>query len=149
MPEYFREVGGRWLPVPASEVPGETWLAAQQFPAPVRRAFPGVEQSAVSPWVPTRAAAGPFTATLNDGSIVSYVWYRFVDQPAIARLGLSEEVRQRLQTFVASLHAHSGVSGVSIAPPASGTLAVLDTAQFVTPPPGLETGYVPVVISQR
>ena len=31
--------------------------------------------------------------TLNDGSVVRYTWYRFVDQPAIAALGLSESQR--------------------------------------------------------
>jgi hypothetical protein len=149
IPEYFREAGGRWLPVPASEVPHDTWLADQQFPAPVRRAFPALDQSTASPWVPTRYVAGPFTVSLSDSSVVQYVWYRFVDQPAIARLGLSEDVRQRLQTFAVSLHTHSGLAGVSFAPPSSGTLATLDAAQLVSPPPGLEVGYVPVVVAQR
>ena len=84
-----------------------------------------------------------------DGSTVQYVWYRFVDQPAIARLGLSSEVKAKLQAFAESLHAHSGLNGVTMAAPASAGLATLDSAQLVTPPTGLEKGYVPVVISQR
>lgn len=69
--------------------------------------------------------------------MVEYVWYRFIDQPAIARLGLNPDDLQRLQAFVEAWHA------------ASGTLVSLDAAQFVTPPAGLEIGYVPIVIGQR
>ena len=89
------------------------------------------------------------TATLNDGSIVDYVWYRFVDQPAIARLGLDSQVLQKLQVFVTSLHQNSGVNGVTIAGPTAGRLATLDQGLIVTPPAGLTNGYVPVVIRQR
>lgn len=40
------------------------------------------------------------------------------------------------------------LDGISIAPPSHGTLATLDPAQLVTPPPNLETGHVPIVIGQ-
>jgi hypothetical protein len=86
---------------------------------------------------------------LSDGSSVQYVWYRFVDQPAIARLGLADSVRQRLQDFVAAWQAASGTQGMTIAAPSSGTLASLDPALLVSPPAGLEQGYVPIVISQQ
>ena len=35
-----------------------------------------------------------------------------------------------------------------LAPPAFGKLAELDPALIVTPPPGLEAGYVPIVTRQ-
>jgi len=35
-----------------------------------------------------------------------------------------------------------------MAPPSRGTLVSLDPALFVTPPPGLEVGYVPIVTGQ-
>jgi hypothetical protein len=85
---------------------------------------------------------------LQDGSTVEYVWYRFRDQPAIARLGLSQDILDRLQAFVEAWHAASGLAGVAFAPPGSGVLAVLDPAQFVMPPAGMTTGYVPIVIRQ-
>ncbi len=65
-----------------------------------------------------------------------------------ARLGLSAPVLQQLQTFVESLHQQSGLNGVSIPAPTFGTLATLDPAQLVTPPTGLEKGYVPIVVRQ-
>ncbi|MGV2338693.1 MAG UNVERIFIED_CONTAM: hypothetical protein LVR18_33310 [Planctomycetaceae bacterium] len=33
-------------------------------------------------------------------------------------------------------------------PPARGTIAELDPAMLVTPPPGMEVGYVPIVTRQ-
>lgn len=36
----------------------------------------------------------------------------------------------------------------SPAPPRSGTLARIDPALIVTPPPGLEAGYVPIATRQ-
>jgi hypothetical protein len=148
IPEYYVQSGGTWVPVPSADVPTETGLAQQTFPQAPRRSFPAVDTSAGAPWDASHWAAGPFTVTLGDGSTVEYVWYKFVDQPAIARLGLGQDVRQRLQTFVEAWQAASGLAGLTIAPPISGTLVPLDAAQFVTPPAGLETGYVPIAIRQ-
>lgn len=148
-PEYYKEVGTTWVAIPQSQVPRETWLIDQTFDPLPKGFYPIVSQAASSPWAPTRWSAGPFTATLTDGSIVDYVWFKFVDQPAIARLGLSVGVRAKLQAFAESYHQVSGTNGVTIAPPSSGRLATIDPAQIVTPPPGLEKGYVPIVIRQR
>jgi hypothetical protein len=148
LPEYYRNAGSAWVPVAAARVPTETGLAQQTFPQAPRGSFPAVDTTAGSAWEPSHWAAGPFTVTLGDGSTVEYVWYRFVDQPAIARLALSPSVLQRLQAFVEAWQAASGLSGITIAPPASGSLVSLDAAQLVTPPAGLETGYVPIAIRQ-
>jgi hypothetical protein len=147
LPEYFREQGGTWSPIPASDVPAETGLTKQKFPGHPRGAIPPLDVSAASPWDSSRWIAGPFTATLND-STVEYVWYRFIDQPAVARLGLDDAELLRLQSFVESLHERSGLNGLTIEPPSSGKLATLHPSQIVTPPPGLEKGYVPIVIRQ-
>lgn len=148
IPEYYRRSGPTWLPVAPAQVPGETGLGDVTFPTAQRGSFPPLNTAAASPWSSTGWAAGPFTVTLSDGSRVEYVWYRFADQPAIARLGLDSTVAQRLQTFVEAWQAASGTAGVTIPPPAAGTLVTLDPAQLVTPPAGLETGYVPIVIRQ-
>ncbi len=146
-PEYYEESSSGWSPL-RSAVPPETRLAEQVFlPAP-RASYPALDQSASSPWRPSGWRAGPFTTTLSDGSIVQYVWYKFIEQPAIVRLGLSAATLSRLQTFVESWHQSAGLTGATIAPPTSGSLATLDDAQFVTPPTGLEKGYVPVAIRQ-
>jgi hypothetical protein len=148
LPEYYFKNGGTWYPVPSAQVPPETGLSQQTFPQAPRGAFPALDTMPGAAWDASHWAAGPFTVQLRDGSTVEYVWYRFVDQPAIARLALSPDVLQRLQAFVEAWQAASGLSGITIAPPASGSLVSLDAAQLVTPPVGLESGYVPIAIRQ-
>lgn len=149
IPQYFVQSGSAWTPVPKDQVPTETNLTAQTFDGAPGGAYPSLNTSAQSPWDSAKWAAGPFSVSLSDGSTVEYVWYKFIDQPAIARLGLAPDVLQRLQSFVAAWQAASGVAGVTIAPPTFGTLASLDDALLVTPPAGLESGYVPIVIAQH
>lgn len=149
LPEYYQEDGDTWRPVPAADVPAETGLIGQTFPAAPVGNFPPLDLAPESPWSPTGWAAGPCTVALADGSLVDYAWFRFVDQPAIARLGMDPADRSALQSFVESMHAHTGTDGPTIPPPGSGTLAPLDYALLVTPPQGFEAGYVPIVISQR
>jgi hypothetical protein len=150
IPEYYRHAGNAWEPVAADAVPAETGLTHLAFPPAPVGSFPPLDLTTTgTPWDPSHWAAGPFSVVLSDGSSVQYVWYRFVDQPAITRLGLADSVRQRLQDFVAAWQAASGTEGVTIAAPTSGTLASLDPALLVTPPAGLEQGYVPIVIAQQ
>ncbi len=146
LPEYFRESNGNWIAIPSTQVPPETGLTAATFTPKARNSAATLNSAT---WNSSAWASPMMTATLNDGSTVDYVWYRFVDQPAIARLGLSSEVLQTLQAFVTSLHQKSGVNGVTIAGPTAGRLATLDPGLIVTPPAGLTFGYVPVVIRQR
>jgi hypothetical protein len=147
-PEYFVESGGGWSPVGASQVPPETQLAQQRFGRLPTGAEARLNTAAGSPWAATGWAAGPFKARLGDGSTVEYVWYRFVDQPAIARLGLSAATLQRLQALAETMHETYGASGASFAPPVAGALATLDAAVLVTPPAGLEKGFVPIAVRQ-
>jgi hypothetical protein len=149
LPEYYVLSNGSWAPIAADQVPAETGLKDAAFPTAPQGTYPSQDTSSTSPWASGRWAAGPFSVRLSDRSTVWYVWYRFIDQPAIAQLGLADSVLQRLQTFVAAWQTASGTQGVTIAAPTSGTLASLDPALFVTPPAGLEKGYVPIVIAQQ
>jgi hypothetical protein len=99
-------------------------------------------------WASPGPKAGPFTAALGDGSVVTYSWYRFCDQPALQHADLTAEERERMQQRVELLHRHWTKDRQYLPPPASGQLAALDTAVLVTPPPGLELGYVPIVTRQ-
>ncbi len=146
-PEYYKQVNGVWTAIPSSQVPRRTWLTDQTFARNTKTTVPPVNTSATSAWSSARWAAGPFTTTLNNGSVVDYVWYRFIDQPAIMNLGLSAADRTKLQTWAESVHAQ-GVS-LTIAPPSSGQLASFDPGILVTPPAGLTRGYVPLAIGQR
>jgi len=79
---------------------------------------------------------------------VTYYWFRFADQPAIMKAGLTVAERNQLQANVEKIHAAWTNGGTYIGPPTMGSLCEVDPALLVTPPPGLEIGYVPVVSNQ-
>jgi len=108
------------------------------------------------PDVRPRPKAGPFKVRLADGSVVTYYWYRFIDQPAFWQYtrpgdpnGWSAEKKAKLQALVEKIHATWPIDRDYMAPPAFGRLVKLDPALIVTPPPGLEVGYVPIVVRQE
>lgn len=80
--------------------------------------------------------------------MITYAWYRFADQPTLLNADLTDEEREALQARVEKLHRTWRKDRNYLAPPASGKLADLDPALIVTPPPGLEVGYVPIVTRQ-
>jgi hypothetical protein len=100
-------------------------------------------------WGRPGPVAGPFEVRLADGSIVSYSWYRFVDQPSFQQYAWSAEKKAKLQAFVEKIHEAWPIDRDSMAPPRFGKLARLDPALLVTPPKGLEFGYVPIVTRQQ
>jgi hypothetical protein len=93
--------------------------------------------------------AGPFKVRLGDGSVVTYYWYRFADQPALLNAGLTRREREAMQAKVEKLHKMWSKDSNYLHPPTSGKLAELDPAQIVTPPKGLEVGYVPIATRQE
>ena len=99
-------------------------------------------------WKKPGPVAGPFQARPGDGSVVTYSWYRFADQPALLNADLTDDERERLQARVEELHRHWKKDRDYLPPPRVGTLADIDPALIVTPPPGLEIGYVPVATRQ-
>jgi hypothetical protein len=86
---------------------------------------------------------------LIDGSLVTYAWYRFVDQPSFQQYGWSSEKKEALQSFVERIHREWPIDRDYMAPPTSGKLVTLDPALIVTPPKGMEAGYVPIVTRQE
>jgi hypothetical protein len=92
--------------------------------------------------------AGPIKARLGDGSVVTYSWYRFADQPALLNADLTHADREALQTRVEMLHKKWTKEKQYLPPPTTGTLADLDPALLVTPPKGMESGFVPIVTRQ-
>jgi len=146
-PQYYKHVGEERVAVAVSEVPAETKLLIQEF----KLAKPGVPYTSptVGAWVKPGPKLGPFTAKLVDGSVVTYSWYRFVDQPSFQQYNWSAEKKAKLQAFVEKLHAHWSIDRDYVAPPTRGNLVALDPALLVTPPKGLETGYVPIVAHQE
>jgi hypothetical protein len=156
LPEYFHLVKGesdqnsRWVPVAAEQVPEETGLRQAEFPRAERDTIePYVTpESPTSSWKMPGPVAGPFKVKLGDGSVLTYVWYRFADQPALQNADMTESEREAIQARVEKLHRHWTKDRDYLPPPTRGTLADLDPALLVSPPAGFETGFVPIVIRQ-
>lgn len=149
-PQYYRHEGDRRVAISAEEVPQETRLHDREFPLAERgKPFtaPSTSEGAGA-WSQPGPAAGPFTVTLGDASSVTYYWYRFVDQPSFQQYPWSAEKRKKLQSLVEKIHATWPTDRDYMAPPSRGELVSLDPALFVTPPKGLEIGYVPIVTGQ-
>ena len=156
LPEYFRldpreGKAPRWSVVGVSDVPASTGLAELRFATPRERPQPARETDRRddSPFRKPGPAAGPFEVELGDGSTLSYAWYRFADQPAMLRADLTEAQRAEAQRRVELLHRAWSPDRDYLPPPATGTLAALDPALLVTPPAGLEVGYVPIALRQE
>tara|TARA_B100001769_G_scaffold44879_1_gene31615 strand:- start:350 stop:2155 length:1806 start_codon:yes stop_codon:yes gene_type:complete len=90
-----------------------------------------------------------YEAILNDGSSILYGWYKFIDQPSIRKLNLTEEKRRILQSVVEEIHRTNwGTKNPVLQPPTTGDLVFIDDALILTPPKGFEVGYVPITLSQ-
>jgi len=146
-PQYFKHVGDKCVAVAAADVPAETKLLKQEFKL-AGRGEPFTSPDAGA-WSRPGPKLGPFTVTLADGSLVTYSWYRFIDQPSFQQYDWSQAKKKKLQSFVEQLHANWPIDRDYMAPPSSGELVTLDPALLVTPPKGLEVGYVPIVTRQE
>ena len=155
LPEYYRlekdaNGKGQWVTVAAKDVPAETGLAQVTFPQKkTEKPQPYVTPDEPdSVWKTPGPKAGPFEVTLGDGSVVTYSWYRFCDQPSIRKADLTDAERETLQKRIEMLHREWTKEREYLPPPTLGSLADLDPAVLVTPPKGLEVGYVPIVTRQ-
>lgn len=141
----------RWRAIRGVDAPAETGLHKVSFrrpreaPAPEAYVTP---EGATSVWKAPGPVAGPFTRTLGDGSVVTYSWYRFADQPAMLNADLTPAEREDLQKKVEMIHRHWTKDREYLPPNTVGVLADVDPALLVTPPKGMEAGYVPIVTRQ-
>ena len=140
-----------WIAVQPKAVPVEIGLADMKFPR-VRsqnaEAYVTPDE-ATSCWKSPGPAAGPFQTKLGDGSILTYSWYRFADQPALLNADLTVQEREEMQKKVELLHRTWTTDRDYLPPPTRGELADLDPALLVVPPQGLEVGYVPIATRQQ
>ncbi|HLX61167.1 MAG TPA: hypothetical protein VKX17_07785 [Planctomycetota bacterium] len=155
LPEYYHLVTdankkASWLPVPAADVPAETGLAQVRFERPREKTSEPytTPEDAKSCWKKPGPAAGPFQVRIGDGSMLTYYWYRFADQPALLNADMTDQEREEMQKRVEKLHRSWTKDRDYLAPPAVGKLAEIDPALIVTPPKGLEAGYVPIATRQ-
>lgn len=155
LPEFFRlgQEGDKplWSVVSAHEVPEELGLTQYRFETPPAEPWEPrtTPEDPESCWKTPGPAAGPFRARLGDGSVVTYYWYRFADQPAMLNADLTPAEREVVQRRVEMLHRAWTKDRDYLAPPHLGRLAGLDPALILTPPPGLGVGYVPIATRQE
>ena len=155
LPEYFHlvKIGDKkaeWVVVQAKDVPEETGLTKIEFKrSNAKPAEPYITpEETQSSWKKPGPVAGPFQAHLGDGSVVTYHWYRFADQPAILNADLTDKEREAMQLRVEKLHKAWTKEKEYLPAPTIGKLADLDPALIVTPPKGFEIGYVPIATRQ-
>ena len=162
-PAYFRQNGKDRIAVDASAVPANLGLTERQFPKPTTTPEPYSAEPLAGSWAKPGPSAGPFTTKLVDGSLVTYSWYRFIDQPVFGQFAWSVADRAALQSLIERMHREWPIDGEYLAPPRSAIgasarsggstgkpmLASFDANLFVTPPKGMEFGYVPIVIRQE
>ena len=108
-----------------------------------------------------------YTRQLQNGATVTYVWFKFIEQPAMLSAQQNHpetytpEYLATLQSYIEALHA--AVNANSSENPTEPVfinyrggdnpdnkdpnLAKLASAQLVTPEEGFEVGYVPIIIS--
>jgi hypothetical protein len=146
-PQYFRHVEDERVAISAADVPQETQLLTGEFTL----AQPGEPYTSptTGAWVDPGPTCGPFTVDLVDSSTVTYYWYRFVDQPSFQQYGWGNDRKMKLQSLVERIHESWPIDREYMAPLGEGQLATLDQALIVTPPKGLEAGYVPIVTRQE
>jgi hypothetical protein len=145
-PQYFACVGEERVAVAAADVPSETRLREQEF----KRAGLGAPYTSprTAAWIRPGPKLGPFKVKLVDGSWVTYQWYRFVDQPSFQQYEWSAAKKAKLQALVERIHATWPIDRDYMAALKQGELVALDPALLLTPPKGLEVGYVPIATGQ-
>jgi hypothetical protein len=155
LPQYFKLGKNKdnkplWIVAKPEDVPAETGLAKAEFrrPKAARAEAYVTPEEADSPWRKPGPVAGPFEARPGDGSVLTYSWYRFADQPALLNADLTPAERVEMQVRVEKLHREWKKEKDYLPPPSMGSLAEIDPALIMTPPKGLEVGYVPIVTRQ-
>ena len=149
LPEYFSP---QLTPITAEEAPAE--LVGVQFK--VKNDMGPYDGLNNLPVGGCDNAPGPATPKLycvatTSPSWIAYKWYKFTEQPAFARAKLTATEAAFMQARVEKLHTMLGASVDAgkwmkeKGKPAE-QLATVDTAQLVTPPEGMEVGYVPIVL---
>lgn len=109
---------------------------------------PAFTYSSPSWWSASKASPRDYTTRLLDGSTATYRWYRFIDQPAFQRLNLTRSQAAIMQRNIVRMQ-RAWAGGTSfMAPPKEGALVSLDPGLLVTPPTGLEYGFVPYAVRQ-
>ena len=167
LPEYYRlKKGDKMIQaISIKDVPKESKLTTARFPEDAKDGFnfsPFITEPIISPlhpdytfsndiveaWHKPGPTQGPFSVELTDGSRAVYYWYKFNEQPAILNSDMDRAERDLIQKRVELLHGHWSHKDRFFPNPKQ-RLAGLDVGLIVTPPKGLEVGYVPICVHQQ
>ena len=85
---------------------------------------------------------------LGDGSTAVYYWYKFSEQPSILNSDMGEKERKLIQKRVELIHQHWTEKDTYFPKP-NLPIAAIDPGLLVTPPKGLEIGYVTICVHQQ
>lgn len=150
LPQYYKSKN----PVDPSKA--SSTLRKARFPTESNPKTAAYDALKTSPAGGCRDSPGPAAQTLYcaktvDDTWLAYRWYRFVDQPGLQQLKLTEVERNFMQSRVEALHkmvtspVSQWINGRQVR--AEG-MARMDPAAIATPPKNLEHGYVPIMLYQ-
>jgi hypothetical protein len=157
---YFEMIDGRAVKVGIDDVPEELRLLEYEtvrYPASLAPHVDAPPLWDYSCWTcddPATCDDAEQVTVLDDGSRITYRWFRFRDQPAFQSLKdeypvqYSDANLDGLQSLVESMHREWGGSRQFLERPtnlANLHLAEVDNALLVEPPEGREYGWVPIV----
>ena len=149
-PEYFAGSDGDDYRTAISEAEVPTWTGLLDVTMPLKLTDSNRMYEPPSGGWPQPEGDQTYSVDLIDGSTVTYGWYKFIDQPSILKLNLGSAQRTRLQSLVETIHTLNwGTSNPVLAPPTFGDLVEIDDALLLTPPAGMNIGYVPVALRQH
>ncbi|MFT5759343.1 MAG: hypothetical protein ACI9LM_004101 [Alteromonadaceae bacterium] len=149
LPRYFKHENNKITAINEVDVPQETKLIEQEFATASQDAPPYSALPLEGSWKSPGPITEQFTVNLGDCTQITYVWYRFIDQPVFQQYNWSLDEKNNLQALVEKIHTHWTIDKEYLEPVSSGILASFDEGLIVTPPKGLEVGYVPIVVQQE
>jgi Tfp pilus assembly protein FimV len=144
IPQYYKEVGSSRIAIKESEAP--TALVNAKFGSLMQTSTHVYQEP--SWWKQSPSASGDLTADLRDGSQVTYRWYKFVDQPSLQRFEMNAAEKAGIQGAIEKMQKEWN-NFAMMKDPTVGSLVSFDEGLMVTPPKGLEIGYVPIVVKQK
>lgn len=163
---YYKVVAGKLVPVSEDAVPEKLRqmdYGNLESPTNLQNHFDEMDLSSddtfnTDCWVcedPNGCDEEVFQTTLDDGSQISYRWYRFVDQPVFWNMKreypefYTHAYLEDLQQTIEAMHTQWDGSVNLLERPANQErfhLAEIDNGLLVDPPAGKEVGWVPIVI---
>ena len=162
---YYEVVGDNIIGVTEAEVPETLRLLDYgnlENPTNLQNHFDNIDLPAddtfnTDCWVcedPAGCDKEILQTTLDDGSVISYRWYRFIDQPVFSNMKreypefYTESYLADLQTTMENMHRNWDGSENLLERPADQArfhLAEIDHGLILDPPAGKEVGWVPIV----